>query len=80
MSPPEEAERGLELLKMSILSYLALHSDGASNTEIAESLKLRSNFEGKQKDYLTYSVLGLLIAESRVRYEKIDGRKLYFAS
>ena len=78
MSPLDESKQGLELLKNAITGFLKLQSNGATNAEIADALKLRSHHEGKQKDYLTYSVLGLLIEEGRISYQKIPGHKVYF--
>ncbi len=80
MTPREQSVHAVQMLKQSIMAYLSLHPDGAKNAEIAEDLKLKSDFEGKQKDYLSYSLLGLLIGESKVHHEKIGNRRLYFVS
>jgi uncharacterized protein len=79
-TPNEMSAHGLELLKSAILSFLMLHPEGTTNAEIADGLGLRSNFEGKQKDYLTYSLLGLLVEEKRVRYTRVSGRRRYLSS
>ena len=65
MSPHEDeqqiARQGLEQIETAILSLLDRHPEGLRNAQIAEFLDLRSNFRGRQKDYLTYSVLGGLL-------------------
>ena len=66
MNPHEKAQRGLELLKEAILDILAQKSDGLRNAEIAELLGIRSDYLGEQKDYLSWSVLGLLLNEGKV--------------
>jgi hypothetical protein len=53
-------------LKEAILGILAQKSDGLRNVEIAELLEIRSDYQGEQKDYLSWSVLGLLLNEGKV--------------
>lgn len=77
MTPGERCKQGLEHLKAGILAYLALHPEGAGNSRIARDLGLESDFEGRQKHYLSWSVIGLLVNEGRVRYEK-RGRKTFY--
>lgn len=66
MNPHEKAQQGLELLKEAILGILAQKSDGLRNAEVAEILEIRSDYQGEQKDYLSWSVLGLLLNEGKV--------------
>ncbi len=80
MTPREQSVHAVQLLKQAVLAYLSSHPDGANNAEIAENLNLRSDFEGNQKDYLSYSILGLLIGERKVRHEKVGSRRLYFVN
>lgn len=62
----ELAALGLQQIEEAILRLLSANPQGLRNSEIAELLKLRSDFRGRQKDYLTYSVLGGLIAHCKV--------------
>ncbi len=39
---------------------------------------MRSDFEGDQKDYLSWSILGLLVGEAKVRYEMVGKQRRYF--
>jgi uncharacterized protein len=62
----KQAEAGLKQIQEAIVALLRRQPDGLRNAEIAEALNLRSDFCGRQKDYLTYSVLGGLIRQGRV--------------
>jgi hypothetical protein len=76
--PPEgKAAMGLALLKEAILDHLEAHSAGLRNGDLAKDLGLESSHDGRQQDYLTYSVLGLLMKEQQV--DKVDrGGKAYY--
>ena len=62
----ERAQLGLEFLKTAILELVKANSGGIRNSDAASLLGLRSDYNGKQKDYLSYSVLGLLIREGKI--------------
>lgn len=66
MKPHEQAQQGLELLKQAVLGILGQKSGGLRNAEIAEILEIHSDYQGEQKDYLSWSVLGLLLNEGKV--------------
>lgn len=75
-----KAEMGLALLKEAILDYLEDQEKGARNSELAAELNLRSDHEGQQSDYLTYSVLGILMQEGQVKKVKQNTRSYYIRS
>jgi hypothetical protein len=75
--PREKAEKGLTLVKEAILDYLGAYADGLRNADLAHDLGLGSDHEGQQKNYLTYSVLGLLLKEAKVLKHK-RGAKTYY--
>ena len=62
----ERAQLGLELLKGAIEKLIRANPSGVSNGDVAGTLGLRSDYQGKHKNYLSYSILGLLIREGRV--------------
>lgn len=62
----ERAQLGLELLKTAILELARANPNGITNSDAASLLGLRSDYQGKQKDYLSYSVLGLLMREGQI--------------
>lgn len=71
----QKASEGREALEQAILSLLGEHKDGLINNEIARQLGLESDFNGRQRNYLTYSVLGGLLKDGRVRREKVGSRQ-----
>lgn len=62
----ERAQLGLQLLKTAILELAKANPIGITNSDAASLLGPRSDYRGKQKDYLSYSVLGLLMREGKV--------------
>ncbi len=68
----ERAQIGLHLVKSAILELAEANPDGIANADAASLLGLRSDYRGRQKDYLSYSVLGLLMREGKlVRVGKV---------
>ena len=63
----ERAQLGLEFLKTAIFDLAKANPQGITNSDAASLLGLRSDYRGKQKDYLSYSVLGLLLRDGRVK-------------
>ena len=59
------ASSALKQMEEAILALLVKY-DGLTNSEIAERLNLRCSHEGGQKNYLTYSVLGVLMEKGKV--------------
>ncbi len=74
----EKAQLGLKLLKDSITLLAEENLAGITNSDCAHYLGLQSDNEGSQQDYLTYSVLGLLMKEGTLANEKINNRRIYF--
>lgn len=62
----EKAQLGLELLKDAVLELAKANSKGISNSETASLLGLRSDYGGGSKDYLSYSLIGLLMREGKL--------------
>jgi len=65
------------MLESVILDSLDQQTGGLYNNEIARRLGLESAYEGRQANYLTYSLLGGLLADGRVVKEKREGRTYY---
>ena len=68
----EQAQLGLAMLKNAVTKLIDANADGLTNSDVANLLGLRSDYRGRQKDYLSYSVLGLLLREGRV--QRREGR------
>jgi hypothetical protein len=73
----EKAQLGLKLLKDSITLLAEENPEGVTNSDCAHYLGLQSDNEGNQQDYLTYSVLGLLIKEGSLISRKVGNRRKY---
>ena len=56
------AQEGLRHIEQAILMFLEANPQGLRNSQIADALGLRSSIRGGQRNYLTYSVLGGLMA------------------
>jgi hypothetical protein len=74
----QKAAMGLALIKEAILDHLEAHKDtGLRNADLARDLGLESDHDGQQKDYLTYSILGLLLRECQVGKVKRGPKTFY---
>ena len=73
----DKAQIGVKLLKDAIEDFSEANIDGITNSDSAHYLGLQSDNDGKQQDYLTYSVLGLLMKEGRVKSTKDGTRRKY---
>lgn len=62
----ERAQIGLELLKSSVLELARANPEGILNSDAAKALGLQSDYLGGSKDYLSWSVLGVLMREGRM--------------
>ncbi|QDT97408.1 GIY-YIG nuclease family protein [Gimesia aquarii] len=67
----EKAQMGLGILKSAVMELAKANPEGIKNSDAAKYLGLQSDYGGGSKDYLSYSVLGILMKEGRiVRDEK----------
>lgn len=73
----EKAQLGLKLLKDALVSLSEENPNGITNADCAHYLGLQSDNQGRQQDYLTYSVLGLLMKEGLLSTEKRANRRIY---
>lgn len=53
-------------MKAADLSLARANPNGVTNSDAASALGLRSDYRRNQKDYLSYSVLGLLLRDGSV--------------
>jgi len=63
----EKAQLGLALLKDAVLELARANSLGVTNSDAASLLGLRSEYGGGSKDYLSYSILGILMREGKLQ-------------
>lgn len=62
----EKAQVGLTLLKEAVLELARANPKGISNADASGLLGLRSDYDGGSHNYLTYSIMGLLMREGRL--------------
>jgi uncharacterized protein len=72
----EKAQLGLSLLKEAVLEFAKANPKGISNSDTASLLGLRSDYGGGSKDYLSYSILGLLMREGKLAREGSSKRHI----
>jgi hypothetical protein len=63
----EKAQIALEHLKAAIFETTKANRDGVTNYEVAKCLGLQSDYGGGSKNYLSYSVLGILMREGKIK-------------
>ena len=73
----EKAQLGLSLLKEAMLELAQANPKGIQNSESARALGLQSDYLGGSKDYLSWSILGLLMREGRMK--RVDGSRRHVA-
>ncbi len=66
----EKAQVALALLKEAVLELVKANPGGVSNSDTASLLGLRSDYGGGSKDYLSYSLLGILLREGKLERSK----------
>jgi hypothetical protein len=63
----ERAQIGLLLLKEAVLEFAIANSEGITNSDVSHELGLQSDYLGGSKDYLSWSLLWLLMREGRLK-------------
>jgi uncharacterized protein len=63
----EKAQIGLNLLKATVWELTRANDKGVTNYDVAKCLGLQSDYGGGSKNYLSYSVLGVLMREGKVK-------------
>ena len=72
----EKAQVGLALLKEAVLELAKANPAGISNSDAASLLGLRSDYGGGSKDYLSYSLLGILMREGKLERSKTNKKHI----
>jgi hypothetical protein len=62
----EKAQMGLEFIKSAMMELAKANASGIRNSDAAKYLGLQSDYGGGSKDYLSYSVLGILMKDGRM--------------
>ena len=75
----EKAQMGLDFIKSAIMELAKANPSGIKNSDAAKYLGLQSDYGGGSKDYLSYSVLGILMKEGRMVRNEKKKHVCYFA-
>ena len=62
----EKAQLALSMLKDAVHELARANPLGITNADAAKCLGLQSDYGGGSKDYLSYSILGLLLREGKI--------------
>jgi hypothetical protein len=63
----EKAQIGLQLLKDAVFELACANNGGVTNSDVVHSFDLHSDYLGGSKDYLSWSILGLLMREGKLK-------------
>jgi hypothetical protein len=77
----EQAQSGLSAIEGAITQLLRAYPDGLTNGEITKELALESDQNGKQQNYLSWSVLGRMMKKNlviRARHQRTGERASKF--
>jgi uncharacterized protein len=69
----EKAQISLEMLKDCVLELAKANPRGVTNSEVVRLLGLQSDYKGGSKDYLSWSLLGILMREGKVA--RVDNKR-----
>jgi hypothetical protein len=72
-----DAQRGLGMIRRAIRELLGGYPNGLTNYQVAQQLGIEVSFGGSHKNYLTYSVLQLMVQEGEVASKKVGRNRLY---
>lgn len=75
----EKAQLGLKLLKDAVLELAKANPKGIRNSDASKALGLQSDYSGGSKDYLAWSLLGLLMRDGKMKRDEALGRGRHVA-
>lgn len=76
----EKAQLALQLLKDAVLELAKANPKGVRNSDVSKALGLQSDYAGGSKDYLAWSLLGLLMREGRMNRDNSLGKGRHVAT
>lgn len=66
----DKAQIGLQFLKDAVLELAQANTAGLTNSDVTKALGLQSDYAGGSKDYLSWSILGILMRDGKIEREK----------
>jgi len=78
MKPSLKAQFGRDLIMEAVIQVLESANHSMSHAEIVHALGIPSDFEGQNSNYLSWSILGLLVNEGTIEYSGDRHQRVYF--
>lgn len=78
MDPSKKAQFGRDLIKEAVIQLLEMTPRPMTHAEIVRELGIPSDFEGENANYLSWSILGLLVTDGAVAYTGDRQQRVYF--
>jgi hypothetical protein len=78
MTPSDKAQKGRDLIKEAVIEMLGASNRAMTHAEIVNHLGIPSDFEGVGKNYLSWSILGLLVNSRQIRYRGDRQKRVYY--
>lgn len=75
----ERAQLGLSLIKNAVLELAKANKEGITNADASRALGLESDYAGGSKDYLAFSILGLLMRDGKPSRKNVGKRGMHLA-
>ena len=76
----EKAQIGLGLIKDAIIQLAKANRTGVTNADVAKALGLQSDYAGGSKDYLSFSLIGILMRNGLLKRDASLGKGRYSAT
>ena len=78
MKPSQKAQLGRDLIKEAVIQLLESSGHPMTHAEIVRDLGIPSDFQGENSNYLSWSILGLLVTEGAIGYTGDRQQRVYF--
>jgi hypothetical protein len=77
MKASHKAQFGRDLIKDAVIQLLRENGTAMTHADIVRELGIPSDFEGSNGNFLSWSILGLLVNEGSIRYEGDRQQRVY---
>ena len=77
MKPSQKAQFGRDLIKEAVIQLLQNSGRPMTHAEIVRDLEIPSDFQGENSNYLSWSILGLLVNEGAIGYTGDRQQRVY---
>lgn len=77
MEPSKKAQFGRDLIMEAVIDLLRKQKRPMTHADIVRELDIPSDFEGGNSNYLSWSILGLLVNDGTITYEGDRNARVY---